>query len=72
MPEYELDKRLKVYREVNDPSSSMYEGLGWDENRDEPTNHQKHYRLYYNDELENIKEIFPKQSPFNSYDITKG
>jgi hypothetical protein len=38
----------------------MYEGLGWDENRDEPTNHQKHYRLYYNDELENIKDIFPK------------
>ena len=50
----------------------MYEALGWDEDRQNPTKHKKHYRFYYNDELENIKEIFPKQSPFNSYNINKG
>ncbi len=72
MPKYKLDERLKVHREIDPPNSSLYEPLGWDEDRENPTKHQKHYRLYYNDELENIKEIFPKRSPFNSYEITKG
>ena len=44
-------------------------GLGWDKDKD---SNQKHYRLFYNDELENIKEIFPKPSPFNSFDIKRG
>lgn len=33
MPMYETDRRLKVDREVNAPSESLYIGLGWDEDR---------------------------------------
>ena len=56
MPQYELDKRLMVYREVNPPPDSLFMGLGWDE--DDQTK-RKHYRRYYPDELENIKEVMP-------------
>ena len=66
MPQYEQDERLKVDREVNQPNTVLYEALGWDEER---STERKHYRLFYNDELENIKQIFPKASPFNSYSI---
>jgi len=69
MPKYSKDKRLKVYREINPPKDSIYIGLGWDKDQKSGT---KHYRQYYNDELENIKEIFPNQSPFNTYDLTRG
>lgn len=31
MPEYKLDERLNVHREVNPPPESLYMGLGWDE-----------------------------------------
>ena len=41
-------------------------GLGYDKDRDSGT---KHYRQYYRDELELVKEIFPTESPFNSYEI---
>jgi hypothetical protein len=38
-------------------------GLGWD---DKPTEvKRKHYRRYFPDELENIKEIMPLASPFD-------
>ena len=30
MPEYKMDPRLKIEREVNPPPSSLYMGLGWD------------------------------------------
>lgn len=50
-PKYQLDKRLKVDRECQQPSSKLYIGLGWDE--DSQTN-RKHYRKFYDDELENI------------------
>jgi hypothetical protein len=50
----------------------LYEALGWDEDRQNPTKHKKHYRFYYNDELENIHEIFQKKSPFNSFPLTAG
>jgi hypothetical protein len=33
---------------------------------------RKHYRRYYGQELEKVKEIMPKESPFNSYDIVRG
>lgn len=69
MPKYATDPRLKVDREVDKPPDSLFAPLGWDENRD--TN-RKHYRLFYNDELENIKEIFPKPSPFNSFELIRG
>lgn len=66
---YELDQRLKVDREVNPPPKELFIGLGWDEFAGQK---RKHYRQYHNDELENDKEIFEKQSPFNSYNLTKG
>lgn len=44
------------------------------ENADEArmlTMTKKHYRKYYDDELENDKEIFPKM-PFHHFDIKRG
>lgn len=29
-PNYELDDRLNVYREVNAPSSKLFMSVGWD------------------------------------------
>lgn len=56
MPKYKLDERLKVDREVDPPPGAIYMGLGWDEDHNTK---RKHYRQYYQDELENIPEIFP-------------
>lgn len=69
MPEYELDKRLKVMREVRPPPEEAFIGLGWDE---DDTTKRRHYRTYYPDELENNTEIFPKPSPFDSFDLKRG
>lgn len=69
MPKYELDARLKVDREFGIPSSELFIGLGWDENKETK---RKHYRQYYPDELEYVKEIFPKPSPFNTFNLKKG
>ena len=69
MPQYQLDKRLNVFREVNMPPDTLFIGLGWDEN---PESKRRHYRRYYPDELENIKEVMPIPSPFDQYDIKKG
>ena len=70
MPKYITDPRLKVDREsYPEPPKELYIGLGWDEHKESK---RKHYRQYYPDELENIKEIFPKASPFTSYDIIRG
>lgn len=44
-------------------------GLGWDET---PEHARRHYRRYYNDELENIKEIMPVPTPFHTYDLKRG
>ena len=68
-PEYKMDERLKVDREVNAPPSNLYMALGWDEDK---YSNRKHYRKFYDDELENIKEIFERPSPFDSYAITRG
>ena len=69
MPKYVKDQRLKVDKETSVPDEHLYIGLGWDE--DDKTL-RKHYRQFYNDELENIKSIFPKPSPFNTYVLKKG
>jgi hypothetical protein len=47
----------------------MFFPLGWDEDRETK---RKHYRQYFNDELEFVKEIFPEISPFNTYDLKRG
>jgi hypothetical protein len=33
---------------------------------------RKHYRFYFNEELETVKSIFDKPSPFDSYHIMAG
>mmetsp|Transcript_21809 Transcript_21809/g.16159 ORF Transcript_21809/g.16159 Transcript_21809/m.16159 type:complete len:132 (+) Transcript_21809:1030-1425(+) len=66
---YELDTRLNVYREVDPPPASLFIGLGWDET---PNEGKKHYRRYYADELEFVKEVMPVVSPFDSYVLKKG
>ena len=68
-PKYKLDERLKVYKEYDPPSDKLYIGLGWDETRDQ---NRKHYRKYYEDELENNEELFVTKSPFNTYEMKKG
>jgi len=69
MPKYKIDERLKVYREIDAPPATMFIGLGWDEDN---MTKRKHYRQFYPDELEHKKDIFPKESPFNSYSIYHG
>ena len=69
MPKYKMDERLKVERECDPPSKTLYIGLGWDETSDQK---RKHYRQYQSDELENNKEVFPRPSPFESYLLKKG
>ena len=68
-PKYKMDERLKVHKEIDPPYDLLYMGLGWDENKDTK---RKHYRQFYNGELENNKEIFPQKSPFNTFEIKRG
>lgn len=69
MPQYAMDKRLKVMKEVNAPSDKLFMGLGWDE---DDTTKRKHYRQYHADELEFKTDVFAKPSPFDSFDIMRG
>jgi hypothetical protein len=41
MPQYILNERLKVYKEVKAPPEELFIGLGWDENKETK---RKHYR----------------------------
>ena len=61
MPQYERDTILECDREVHKPPESQYIGLGWDE---DATTERKHYRRFYPDELENVKEVLHIASPF--------
>jgi hypothetical protein len=45
-----------VHREHNKPEESLFLPLGWDEH---PEHKRKHYRKYFKDELEYIKEVMP-------------
>lgn len=69
MPQYKLDPRLKVDRESKKYPEEIYEPLGWDE---DSNTHRKHYRKFYNKELENVPEIFETQTPFNTFELKKG
>jgi hypothetical protein len=62
MPVYIHDDLMDVDRETEIPPPQMFIGLGWDEDKDTG---RKHYRRFYPDELENVKELMPRQSPFN-------
>ena len=68
-PTYELDDRLKVYKEFDPPHDELYMGLGWDEDKDTK---RKHYRQFFNGPLEENREIFPVKSPFNTFEIKRG
>lgn len=59
-PTYTKDEMLNVMREVSKPPESLYIGLGWDE---EPEDKRRHYRRFYPDELENVKELMG-EAPF--------
>lgn len=60
---------LNVHREINIPPESLYIGLGFDETPIEDK--KKHYRRYYPDELENVKELMG-EAPFICYDLKRG
>jgi len=64
MPKYEEDPLLNVDREVSVPDPKLFIGLGWDKDKDSK---QKHYRKFYPEELEKVKDVLPVESPFNSY-----
>ena len=55
-PKYTHDDDMQVDREHLCPPAAMFIGLGWDEDKDTK---RKHYRRYYPDELENVREILP-------------
>lgn len=69
MPKYTHDDLLDVDREIELPPTQMFIGLGWDEDKE---SHRKHYRRFYPDELENVKELLPRESPFNQYELRRG
>lgn len=69
MPEYERDTILECDREIKKPPESHFIGLGWDE---DATTKRKHYRRFYPDELENVKEVLGVASPFQTYEIKRG
>ena len=68
MPVYAFDERLKIKREIDPPPASLFVGLGFNKSAEES---KKHYRRYYPDELENIKEVIPKK-PFHECVVRRG
>ena len=64
MPQYEEDPLLNVWREKEAPDSNLFIGLGYDKDK---YSKQKHYRKFYPEELEKVKDVLPNESPFNSY-----
>ncbi len=74
-PQYVYDDRLKIKVEkLPKPPASIYLEVGHDyvvPDPDKPETANKHYRREYLDELENIKEIFPK-SAFHTANVIRG
>ena len=67
-PKYSFDERLKVDREIDQPPIQRFLPLGYDRN---PGDMTKHYRKFYEDELENIPEIMPRK-PFDEVPVVRG
>lgn len=67
-PTYQYDDRLKIYREGIAPPKEVYMAVGYDPKHDSK---QKHYRRFYEDELENIEEVMPG-SPFQTFPVMRG
>ena len=53
---------MKAYREYNIPPDSIFIALGWDPT---PEDKRKHYRRFYDDELEKVKEVMELETPFD-------
>mgnify|MGYP006893251252 CR=1 FL=1 len=73
MPVYDLDKRINVYREFKKPPESLFIACGHDIPNLDGTaieNPKKHYRRFFEDELENNKEIFTR-APFDKLEIIR-
>lgn len=68
MPRYTVDERLKISREIDPPPASLFIGLGFNQ---KPEDNKKHYRRYFPDELENVKEIMPEK-PFHEDPVMRG
>ena len=84
-PKYQYDERLKIDREVEPPPASLFKEIGFDPKpadcgiTDPENKHThkrlKHYRRYYPDELENVKDEKGDgmliESPFLTEKITR-
>ncbi len=70
-PEYELDERLKVFRETKIPPNTIFIGLGYDPPETDDAKN-KHYRRFYTKELEKVTELMPVPSPFECYNLKRG
>jgi len=71
MPVYRWDERLTIERECGPPAASLFKEIGHDP---EPGAGAKHYRRYYPDELENVKDERGEPliaSPFLTEKITR-
>jgi hypothetical protein len=68
MPKYAMDERLSIEREIDPPPASLFIGLGFNQ---KPEDKKKHYRRYYPDELENVKDVMP-DLPFHEDPIWRG
>ena len=55
-PKTKFDERLMVERECDVPDTKLFMELGFNKTKED---NLKHYRRYYNDELENCKEVMP-------------
>jgi len=66
---YQLDTRLNVHREIEAPPNTLFIGLGYDV---EPEDKKKHYRRFYKQELELVKEVMSTPTPFMTFEIKKG
>lgn len=72
MPKYAKNDRLNNWEEVELPPKEIFEPLGWDRkpNPEEPG--EKHYRKFYTEELEKVKQVMSKESEFQQYSLKKG
>lgn len=68
IPTYNYDERLKINREVDPPPASLFIGLGFNETAESK---KRHYRRYFADELENVKEVMPTK-PFHECVVIRG
>jgi hypothetical protein len=56
-PKYKFDEKMQIDREVNPPPRELFLGLGWDEDKDTG---RRHYRRWYNNDLEKITTVLQK------------